>query len=180
MRRVLRSRLSYLCDAFVRVSGWLHFVFLDDMSELDLTRYTVFLYCNSRSGKEVEEKFRCGELAMKIYEKFHNSKAWLGRVSAWFYGSVCLWKKPVQIIFEPLKNAHRVALETGDIDFAMLNANIYCWESFDISNLTKVEKIITGFTNRMEVYGHESILMMIKPLWQMIHNFKRQQEAYQH
>ena len=75
------------------------------------------------------------------------------------------------MIFEPLKNAHRVALETGDIDFAMLNANIYCWESFDISTLPKLEKIISGFSNRMEVYGHESILMMIKPLWQMVHNF---------
>jgi predicted ATPase len=107
---------------------------------------------------------------MKVYEKFDN-KAWLGRVSAWFYGSVSLWKKPVRMIFEPLKNAHRVALETGDIDFAMLNANVYCWESFDICTLPKIEKIISSFSNRMEVYGHESILMMIKPLWQMVHNF---------
>ena len=107
---------------------------------------------------------------MKMYDKFDN-KAWLGRISAWFYGSVCIWKKPVRMIFLPLKNAHRVALELGDIDFAMLNANIYCWESFDISSLTKLEKIIVGFSNRMKAYGHESVLMMIKPLWQVVHNF---------
>jgi hypothetical protein len=34
-----------------------------------------------------------------------------------------------------------------------------------------IEKIILGFSNRMEVYGHKSILMMIKPLWQMVNNF---------
>jgi hypothetical protein len=123
-----------------------------------------------RSGNDVEEGYRCGELALRIYEKFAD-KSWLGRVSAWFYGSVCVWKRPVRIIFEPLKTAHRMALETGDIDFAMLNANIYCWESLDISTLPKLEKIIQGFSNRMEVYGHESVLMMIKPLWQMVHNF---------
>lgn len=133
--------------------------------------FLILISCNIRSANDVEEGFRCGELAMKIHEKFDNSKAWLGRVCAWFYGSICLWKKPVRIIFEPLKNAHRAALETGDIDFAMLNANIYCWESFDISSLSKVEKIITGFSTRMEVYGHESILMMIKPLLQTVHNF---------
>eukprot|EP00339_Tiarina_fusa_P000461 CAMPEP_0117002134 /NCGR_PEP_ID=MMETSP0472-20121206/3906_1 /TAXON_ID=693140 ORGANISM="Tiarina fusus, Strain LIS" /NCGR_SAMPLE_ID=MMETSP0472 /ASSEMBLY_ACC=CAM_ASM_000603 /LENGTH=1051 /DNA_ID=CAMNT_0004702383 /DNA_START=156 /DNA_END=3311 /DNA_ORIENTATION=+ len=140
---------------------------LCDVSSVGFVTFAMLL---SGSGNDVDEGFRCGELAMKIYNKFHN-KAWLGRLSAWFYGSVCIWKKPVRMVFEPLKNAHRVALETGDIDFAMLNANIYCWESFDISSLIKLEKIIMGFSNRMKAYGHESVLMMIKPLWQMVHNF---------
>ena len=108
---------------------------------------------------------------MMIYNKFENSKARLSRVSTWFYGSVCVWKKPIRSIFDPLRIAHRTALETGDIDFAMLNSNIYCWESFDICSLPKVEKIISGFSNRMEVYGQDSVLMMVKPLWQMVHNF---------
>jgi histidine kinase len=140
------------------------------MNHAHLTNFFVFVFIHHRNGNDVEEGYRCGELAILIYQKF-DAKAWLGRVSAWFYGSVCLWKRPVRQIFEPLKKAHRVALETGDIDFAMLNANIYCWESFDICTLPKLEKIISGFSNRMEAYGHESILMMIKPLWQMVHNF---------
>lgn len=75
-------------------------------------------------------------------------------------------------IFEPIKKAHRVALETGDVEFAMLNANVYCWESFDITSLPKLEKIVSSFSSRMRAYGEESILMMIKPLWQTIRNLQ--------
>lgn len=139
---------------------------LCDVSSIGFVTFAMLLCGN---GADLDEGFRCGELALKIYRKFDN-KAWLGRVSAWFYGSVYLWKKPIRTIFDPIKAAHRVALETGDIDFAMLNANIYCWESFDITALAKLERIVKGFANRMEAYGQESVLMMIKPLWQTVHN----------
>jgi hypothetical protein len=121
-------------------------------------------------GNDFDEGYRLGDLAMKIFDKF-DTKAWIGRIAVWFYGSVCTWRKPILMIFDPIKKAHRVALETGDIDFAMLTANTYCWESFDISTLPKVEKIISGFSSRMDAYGQESVLMMIKPLWQTVHNF---------
>lgn len=140
---------------------------LCDVSSVGFVTYAMLL-CGD--AKDVEEGFRFGEVAWLVFKKF-DTKAWLGRISAWYYGSVCLWKKPVLTIFDPIKKAHILSLETGDIDFAILNANVYCWESFDISTLGKVEKIIAGFSNRMETYGHESVLMMIRPLWQMVHNF---------
>jgi hypothetical protein len=49
-----------------------------------------------------------------MYEKF-NEKAWLGRVSAGYYGSVHGWKRPLRESFEPIKYAHKIALETGDM-----------------------------------------------------------------
>lgn len=140
---------------------------LCDVSSVAFATYAMLL-CGS--GNDVEDGFRFGELAMSVFDKF-DTKAWLGRLAAWVYGSVCMWKQPVMTIFEPIKKAHRIALETGDIDFAMLNANIYCWESFDISTLDKMENIISGFAIRTEAYGHDSVLMMIKPLWQTVHNF---------
>ena len=140
------------------------------LCDVSCVGFVTFAMLLSGSGHDYEEAFQCGEIATSLYDKF-DSKAWLGRVSAWFYGSVYLWKRPVRQIFEPMKRAHRIALESGDIDFAMLNANTYCWESFDISSLKKMEKIVSGFSSRMEVYGEGSVLMMIKPLWQMVHNF---------
>jgi histidine kinase len=140
---------------------------LSDVSSVGFVTYAMLL-CGI--GSDFDEGYRLGDLAMKIFDKF-DTKAWIGRIAAWFYGSVCTWRKPILVIFDPIKKAHRVALETGDIDFAILNANIYCWESFDISTLPKVEKIITGFSSRMDAYDQESVLMMIKPLWQTVHNF---------
>ena len=139
---------------------------LCDISSIGFVTFAMLLCANV---DEINDGFRCGELALQIYQKF-DDKAWLGRISAWFYGSVYLWRKPVRGIFDRIKSAHRAALETGDIEFAMMNANIYCWESFDVSSLTKLERIVAGFSNRMEAYGQESVFMMIKPLWQTIHN----------
>lgn len=137
-----------------------------DASSIGFVTFALLL---CRDVNEINEGFRYGELALQLYRQF-DEKAWLGRFSAWFYGGVYLWKKPVRSIFDPLKSAHRVALESGDIDYAVLNANFYCWESFDISSLAKLERIAAGFANRVEAYGQDSIIMMIKPAWQMAHN----------
>jgi tetratricopeptide (TPR) repeat protein len=139
---------------------------LCDVSSVGFVTFGLLLCGNS---EEIDEGFRYGELAIQIYQNF-DDKSWLGRIYAWFYGAVYSWKKPVRGIFDPIKSAHRAALETGDIDFSILNANIYCWESFDILSLKKLERVVTGFANRMEAYGQESIFMMVKPLWQMVHN----------
>jgi predicted ATPase len=79
-------------------------------------------------GEDINAGYRFGRLGIRLYEKF-DTKAWLGRVSAAYYGCVHGWKKPIQEALEPLKYAHRVGLETGDIEFAMLNSNIYCCTS---------------------------------------------------
>jgi histidine kinase len=104
-----------------------------------------------------------------MYEKF-KSKPWLGRVSAAYFGCVHPWKKPIQETLEPLKYAHRVGLETGDIEFAMLNANIYCWSQLDITPLPALDKEISAFNESMEFYGQKLNIMMMKSTWQMMKN----------
>lgn len=61
-----------------------------------------------------------------MYERF-KAKPWLCRLSAGYYGCVHGWKKPIQEVLEPLKYAHGVGLECGDVEFAMINVNIYSW-----------------------------------------------------
>jgi predicted ATPase len=141
---------------------------LCDISSVGFVTYGMLL-CGI--GNDINEGFRLGELAMKVFNKFE-TKPWIGRIVAWYYGSICIWKKPNVTIFEPIKTAHKIALELGDVEFAMLNANTYCWESFDLSTLSKVEKVVSGFSRRLEAYGQDSVVAMIKPLWQTVHNFK--------
>lgn len=61
------------------------------------------------------EGFLYGELALDLYHKF-DEKAWLGRLAAAYYAFVSGWKHPFSNILAPLKEAHRVALATGDIE----------------------------------------------------------------
>jgi hypothetical protein len=108
-----------------------------------------------------------------LHEKF-KTKVWLGRVSAGYYGCVHGWKKPIQETLEPLRYAYRVGMETGDIEFAMMNGNIRCWLQLDITPLPALEKEITVFNERMELYGQELNMMRIKPVWQMLKNLMGQ------
>ena len=79
-----------------------------------------------RFGDDVDEGYRYGQLSISIFEKFKGS-TWLVRLSTGYYGCVHPWKKPVQEILLPLKRAHQTGLESGDIEFAMLSANVYVW-----------------------------------------------------
>jgi hypothetical protein len=110
-----------------------------------------------------------------LYEKF-KTKAALGILSAGYYGCVHGWKKPIQETLEPLKYAYRVGMETGDIEFAMMNANIYCWSQLDITPLPALEKEISAFNERMEFYGQKLNMTMIKPVWQMLKNLMGEAE----
>jgi histidine kinase len=112
-----------------------------------------------------------------LYEKFKEkfkTKSWLGRVTAGYYGCIHGWKKPIQETLKPLEYAHRVGMETGNIEFALLNANIYCWSQLDITPLPVLEKEILTVNERMEIYGQKLNMQRIKPAWQLIKNLMGQ------
>ena len=122
-----------------------------------------------RVGNDIDEGYSYGKLAFRICEKF-KAKAWSGRISAGYYGGVHAWKRPIQETLEPMKHAYRLGLESGDIEFAMLNANLYCWNQLDITPIPKLDKEIRGFCDRMKFYHQDMNLMLIKPTWQMLQN----------
>jgi hypothetical protein len=66
-------------------------------------------------------------------------------------------------------------METGDIEFAMMNANISCWSQLDITPLPALEKEISAINERMEFYGCQKVNMVrLKPVWQMLKNLMGQ------
>ena len=71
-----------------------------------------------------------------MLEKF-KGRTWLVRLSAGYYGCVHTWKRPVQESLVPLKQAHRAGLESGDIEFAMLSANMYTWSQVRVLEVVR-------------------------------------------
>lgn len=128
-----------------------------------------------RAGEDIDAGYRYGNLGFDMYKMF-KAKAWYGRICACYYGCVHGWKKPIQECLEPLRYAHRVSLESGDIEFGMFNANIYCWSQLNVTPLATLDHEIAGFCDRMEFYGQEKSLRQIKPMWQMVHNFMARSE----
>ncbi len=100
-------------------------------------------------GCNVQEGYRFGKLSLQIYDSYQTD-AWLGRVSAAHWGAISSWIDPADVALELLRRAYHVGMGTGecllfcclvkdlihctlhspgDIEFAMLNASMYCWNS---------------------------------------------------
>lgn len=69
--------------------------------------------------KYINEGCRLGNLAMKIFGTFNN-RNFLARVYGIYYFIVHCYTNPIQNSIEPLMYGHRVGLETGDIEFAVV------------------------------------------------------------
>lgn len=117
-------------------------------------------------GRNVEEGYRFGKLSLQIYDSYQTD-AWLGRLSAAHWGCISSWIDPADVALEPLRRAYVVGLGTGDIEMAMLNACIYCWNSREILSMPELEREISELASRMKFLGQAAALDIMRPLWQM-------------
>jgi len=80
----------------------------------------------------VLEKMRRGQefadLGLKLTEKFE-SKQWITQIVDPVYALVSHWNKHVDHGLQPLRDSFYIGLETGENEFACVNANIYCTNS---------------------------------------------------
>jgi hypothetical protein len=96
----------------------------------------------------------------------------LPRVYASFYGAIYMVKRPVSEAVGKLHEGYRVGLQTGDFEFAGLNANIYLFSSLDVGvPLPIIEKECARITSVMTALGQETMLQFSKPTVQAIHHF---------
>lgn len=94
---------------------------LSSLSSLGFAAYGV-LSC-SLDGR-VDLGYKYGQLALHLLEKF-NCPEFLPRVHAAVYGFIYGWKHEFSLSLEPLRYAHQIGLETGDTEFAVVNAAIF-------------------------------------------------------
>lgn len=111
---------------------------------------------------------RYGDLSLRILEKFQ-AKEWLPRVYTIAHGCLRPWKRPIGESLEPLLTAYRVGLETGDVEYALLAANMYCFNSIDTArSLADVDRDIVEFTRTIEFHQHDLALTLITPVTEMV------------
>lgn len=70
-----------------------------------------------------------GELGLKLLEQF-DSKEWVTQIVDPVYALIVHWNKHVDKSLSPLRNSFYTGLETGENEFACVNANIYCIHAF--------------------------------------------------
>jgi len=70
-----------------------------------------------------------GRLALDLLEKL-NAKEWKAQIYIPPYGLIFHWTEHVRGSLRPLQESFQIGLETGLIEFACVNTNIYCIHSF--------------------------------------------------
>lgn len=88
-----------------------------------------------------------------------------------FLGCITPWQRPIAETIHPLKQAQEVGSQTGDIEFACLNAGLYSGAVFfSDSTLNDVSNLIGGIINMMQNRRQDSLLLMITPFQQLTHS----------
>lgn len=73
--------------------------------------------------------YQFGKLGLILLEKF-NAKEWKTQVYTPIYCLIVNWNEHIDKTLRPLQESYHIGMETGAIEFACINTNIYCIHSF--------------------------------------------------
>jgi hypothetical protein len=103
---------------------------------------------------------RYGELGLELLDMFQ-VREYLPRVYAAYYACIFQWKYPLSDSLDYLIHAQRVGMQTGDVEFACLCANLWGYIAMDTDiPLDEIENHWTTFQTTMKSRKQKSILRM--------------------
>jgi predicted ATPase len=130
-------------------------------------------------GKDFTEGERIGQLSFSLYEKF-DTKAWLARLSVFYFDFVHGWMRPLDSGTERLKEACQAGLESGDIEFALACELVYLYNHFESENLTRLVRQWELIEKLTALYGQGSALLMTVAVRQLMQNLMDKSTQYPH
>ena len=113
--------------------------------------YFAFILCQSVSG--LEDGYRYGKLAIALTEHFE-TKRQMPQVYAIVYGTVNIFKEPIQACCEKLKDFFDSAMSRGQVESAMGCALLYTINGFQAGyKLKRLADDIKTFSEKAETYN---------------------------
>ncbi|MBF0237744.1 MAG: AAA family ATPase [SAR324 cluster bacterium] len=120
---------------------------------------------------KVDEGFQFGLQAIELVEHFRLD-ALKCRITFLFSNFIEHWKNPVRSTLPTLKEAMRMGVATGDLEYASLAAFVYSYHSFAAGiQLDEIEKEMFSFSTRIQRFRQETALHLIQILHQTVLNF---------
>jgi hypothetical protein len=118
--------------------------------------------------KDRDTAFRFGELGLELIEQL-NLREYIPRVYAAYYACIHPYKYPVRDALDHLLHAHHIGVQTGDIEFSCMCANLWCYLSTDCGTpLDKIEAQWTTFQNNMRSHRQKSLMRISVPTYLFI------------
>ncbi|NBB88190.1 MAG: AAA family ATPase, partial [Bacteroidetes bacterium] len=111
------------------------------------------------------------ELSLELLEKL-DAKEWKAQIYVSPYALVFHWNGHVDKTLKPLRESWQIGMETGLIEFACVNTNIYCIHAFlSGKSLSSVEKETRSFSENYQQLKQETNLHYNEVYRQAMHNF---------
>ena len=116
--------------------------------------------------------YKYGQLALDVLDRYESTiTEWVPRVYSVFYGMIAHWRQPLSSTLEPTLHAHRIGLETGDIEYAMIGAHVYSMNAFMSGEpLPALEGKMKKYVELMNTYKQGPWAAATSVQLQMIHN----------
>ena len=107
-----------------------------------------------------DNALRYGELGLELLDMFQ-VREYLPRIYAAYYACIRPWKHPLPESLNFLTHAQRVGMQTGDVEFAGLCANLWGYIALDTDiPLDKIEHHWSTFQSTLKSRRQASILRM--------------------
>jgi hypothetical protein len=130
------------------------------------------MFCIGLSDSNAALRF--GDLGMELLDQLQ-VREYVPRVFAAFYSGIYAWKFPMLGSLGPLLHAHRVGMNTGDIEYSCLCANIWCFMSLDSGvPLDAIEKQWKSLQETMKAHRQTSLIRLSVPWVQFIAYYQGQ------
>ena len=126
------------------------------------------MYCAFTSNKD--EGYRFGQVGLALLERF-KSREWLPRVYFSVFGNINRLRDRMQDLIGPLHQGFRVGMETGDIEFAMLNASLHvAFMLFGGPSLPSLEAQAMEYLPVMQSHQQASAVVKTQSILQLVQN----------
>lgn len=78
---------------------------------------------------QMRNGYNYGKLGLILLEKY-NAKEWKTQIYTPIYALIINWNEHVHNTLRPLQESYHIGMETGAIEFACINTNIYCIHAY--------------------------------------------------
>jgi histidine kinase len=105
---------------------------------------------------DMKSGYSFGKLGLILLDKF-KAKEWKTQIYTPIYALINIWNEHVHNTLKPLQESYHIGLETGAIEFACINTNIYCINAYLSGKpLNRLEVETKAYSESFDAFKQET------------------------
>lgn len=118
-----------------------------------------------------------GDIALALLDKL-DAKEWKAQIYVTPYGLIRPWNEHVKHTLKPLQESYQIGMETGAIEYACVNTNIYCIHAFLCGKpLQRLEEETRSYSEKYKEFQQQTNVYYNEVYRQAMLNFLGRSES---